>query len=57
MINLTTEPAELRFTLKVTRKETGKVESFEMIGHTNPDAIKKLIEENNHGSDPQHSGA
>lgn len=57
MINLTTEPAELRFTLKVTRKETGRVESFEMIGHTNPDAIKKLIEENNHGSDPQHSGA
>jgi len=55
MIDLTTEPAELHFTVSITRKETGKVETYDMVGHTNPEAIKQLIEEQNHGSHPQHS--
>ena len=55
MIDLTTEPAEVHFTVSITRKETGKVETYDMVGHTNPEAIKQLIEEQNHGSHPQHS--
>ena len=43
MIDLTTEPAELHFTVSITRKETGKVETYDMVGHTNPEAIKQLI--------------
>lgn len=33
MAELTTQPAELRFTLEITRKDTGKVETVEMVGH------------------------
>lgn len=29
-------PAELRFTLTVTRKDTGKVETYEMVGRIEP---------------------
>ena len=30
------QPAEICFTLEVTRAETGKVEVFEMVGHVEP---------------------
>ena len=33
MSELTGPPAELRFTIEITRKATGEVESYEMIGH------------------------
>jgi hypothetical protein len=36
MAELTGAVGELRFTLEVTRKETGKVETVEMIGHILP---------------------
>lgn len=40
---------ELTFTIEVKRKDTGKVDTFELVG--------KVIntEENDNGSDPQHS--
>ena len=31
--DLVTKPAEVSFTLTITRKETGKVETYDMIGH------------------------
>tara|TARA_R110000868_G_scaffold37524_1_gene132669 strand:+ start:411 stop:566 length:156 start_codon:yes stop_codon:yes gene_type:complete len=51
MPELNTEPAELRFTLEITRKETGKVETVEMVGHI----IKE--EENKHGSNTLNSSS
>ena len=43
MIELTGEKAELRFTLEITRAATGKVETYEMIGHADPEELQKLI--------------
>jgi hypothetical protein len=37
-INLSGQPGELRFTIEVTRKVTGKVETYEMIGRIDGDA-------------------
>lgn len=39
---------ELRFTLQITRKETGKVEEVELIGRITDEQLKEL----HHGSDP-----
>jgi hypothetical protein len=36
MIALQGQPGELRFTLEITRKATGKVETIEMVGHIQP---------------------
>jgi hypothetical protein len=36
MINLGSEPAELRFTLEITRAATGLTETVEMVGHIVP---------------------
>jgi hypothetical protein len=46
-------PGELRATIHITRKETGKVETFELIGHPDPETLKKLIEESKNGSHTQ----
>lgn len=35
-INLTAQPAELRFTIEVKRAETGQVELFDLVGHIQP---------------------
>lgn len=35
--NLGGQPGELRFTIEVKRKATGKVETFELIGKVNGD--------------------
>ena len=32
MTDLVGQPSEIRFTLSVTRKDTGKVEEYEMVG-------------------------
>lgn len=56
MIALEGEKAELRFTLEITRADTGKVETFEMVGHTDPEELKKLLGANN-GSNTLDSGA
>ena len=42
MIELQGQKAELRFTLEITRKETGKVEQYELIGHLDADKLKEL---------------
>lgn len=50
MINLNGQVGELRFTVEVKRKETGKVEQFELVGFLDEDKLKEL----QNGSDPQH---
>lgn len=46
MIELTGQPGELRFTVEVKRKETGKVEQYELVGFLDEDKLKEL----QHGS-------
>lgn len=41
---------ELRFTLEIKRKETGKVEKVELVGFLDEDQLKEL----QNGSDSQH---
>ena len=48
MTALTGQVGELRFTVQITRKETGKVEEFELIGFLDEDKLKELQD----GSDP-----
>jgi hypothetical protein len=43
MIALQGDKTELRFTLEIVRAATGKVETFEMIGHSDPEELKKLL--------------
>ena len=38
MIDLATQPAELRFTLEIKRAATGLTETVEMVGHMQPQA-------------------
>lgn len=45
MINLQGQSGELRFTVQITRKDTGKVEEIELVG-------KIISEELTNGSDP-----
>ena len=46
MIELTGQLGELRFTVEVKRKETGKVEQYELVGFLDEDKLKEL----QHGS-------
>jgi hypothetical protein len=52
MINLGGQVGELRFTVEVTRKETGKVETYELVGFLDEDKLKEL----QNGSDTLDSG-
>lgn len=52
MIELAGQPGELRFTIEITRKATGKTETVELIGHLDDGTLKEI----EHGSDPQHLG-
>lgn len=45
MAELNTEPAELHFTIEIKRKDTGKIETFDMIGHVIPNPEPEIIEE------------
>lgn len=58
MADIAGQPAELRFTLEITRAATGEKETVEMVGHVNltPEQIEQL-KESTDGSDPQHGGA
>lgn len=51
MSDLTGQVGELRFTVEITRKDTGKVESHELVGYLDADKLKEL----QHGNDAQHS--
>jgi len=42
MIELGGEVGELRFTVQVTRKETGKVEEYQLVGFLDEDKLKEL---------------
>lgn len=52
MASLSGDVGELRFTVQITRKETGKVEEIELVGKLTDVEIKELSD----GSDSQHSG-
>lgn len=52
MINLGGQLGELRFTVQITRKETGKVEEVELIGFVDEDKLKEI----QNGSNPLNSG-
>lgn len=41
MTSLSGQPGELRFTIQVTRKATGKTETHELVGKIIPDEPKK----------------
>lgn len=37
------QPGELRATIHVTRKDTGKVETFELVGHSDPEKLAEIL--------------
>jgi hypothetical protein len=51
MISLNGQPGELRFTVQITRKETGKVEEVELVGYLDEEKLKEL----RNGSHPLNS--
>jgi hypothetical protein len=54
MINLAGQSGELRFTLEITRKDTGKVETVEMVGKIIND---ELTQEAENGSNSLDNGS
>lgn len=58
MVDLVSQPAELRFTVEITRAATGKTETVEMVGYANltPAQLDQL-KENTDVGDPLDSGA
>ena len=48
MSNLSGQTGELRFTVQITRKATGKVEEVELVGYLDEEKLKELQD----GSDP-----
>jgi hypothetical protein len=53
VIDLAGQPGELRFTIEVTRQATGKVETYEMVGHLG-DAQQEGLDD---GGNSHDSGA
>lgn len=53
MDNLSGQVGELRFQVQITRKETGKVETYELVGFLD----ETKLEEFQDGSNSQHSGS
>ena len=53
MIELSGQVGELRFQVKITRKETGKIETYELVGFLDENQLKEL----QNGSDTLDSGA
>jgi len=51
MIALSGQMGELRMTVQITRKDTGKVEQVELVGYLDEDKLKEL----QNGGNPQHS--
>jgi len=52
MTDLNGQIGELRFTIEIKRKETGKTEVVELVGYLDADKLKGLTD----GSNTQHSG-
>jgi hypothetical protein len=51
MIALSGQMGELRMTVQITRKDTGKVEQVELVGYLDEDKLKEL----QNGGNSQHS--
>lgn len=43
MGDLKAEPGEMRATIHVTRKDTGRVDTVNVIGHADPEKLKELL--------------
>jgi hypothetical protein len=52
MIDLVGQPGELRFTVEIKRADTGKVDTYDLVGYLDEDKLKEL----QNGGDTQHSG-
>ena len=39
------QPGELRMTIEIKRKDTGKVDTVELVGHADPEKLKEIIKE------------
>lgn len=61
MADLAGQMGELRFKVQITRKDTGKVEEYDLVGKITADEAAQLgitpSQEQTNGSDPQHDGA
>lgn len=61
MSNLVGQEGELRFKVQITRKATGKVEEYDLVGKITAEQAEQLglvtSQEQTNGSDPQHDGA
>lgn len=44
MANLSGDVGELRFTVQITRKQTGKVEEVELVGKLTDEQLKELTD-------------
>lgn len=55
MANLQGQPGELRMTIEVKRAATGKTDTFELVGHADPEKLKQILEDENERN-AQHSG-
>ena len=53
MSDLKGQPGELRMTIQITRKATGKTETVELVGKVTPEEKKEQTD----GGDAQHSGS
>ena len=53
MISLTGQLGEVRFTVQITRAETGKIETYDLVGFLDEDKLKELQD----GSHSLDSGA
>ena len=43
MSDLKGQPAEVRFTITIKRAATGKVETHEMVGHSDPEKLAEIL--------------
>lgn len=42
MSDLKVKPSEMRATIQITRKATGKVDTYEIVGSSDPDQLKVI---------------
>lgn len=45
MNELKDSPAEIRFTVTITREATGKIETYDMVGTATPEQVAALLKE------------
>lgn len=55
MSGLTAQPGELRATIHITRKETGKVDTVELVGHPDPEKLKQILAERQAAIQPKET--